>query len=237
MGVPNHYSHDITARCRSLIKHLLPFVRCGLPDDTEFGGPLSTTFLLALATPMIVLPFERIYKPGERPDGQVGDDRHLDCALAGELGNVLGDDRFFGDAPFAKSIKWGYVSAYPPFNIADRWPEDLLDALAAPEAVENAFRTPANRILRDLRNALAHGGVAYLDEHGRNTDGQAAMFGFVGAILRDRKVIGLNVLRVREEEFVSFLNDWADWLNRQTSVLKAINERDPIEAGFGHGDL
>ena len=237
MGVPNHYSRDITARCHSLIKHLLPFVRCGLPDDTEFGGPLSTTFLLAVATPMIVLPIERIYKPGERRDGQVGDDRDLDPVLAGELGNVLGEDRFFGDAPFAKSSEWGYVSGHRPFNIADRWPEDLLYALAAPEAVENARKTPAKRILRDLRNALAHGGVTFLDEHGRNTDGQAAMFGFVGAILKDQKVTGLNVLRVRENDFVAFLNDWADWLNRQTSVLKAINERDPIEAGVGHGNL
>ncbi len=231
MGVPNHYSRDITARCHSLIKHLLPFVRRGLPDDTEFGGPLSTTFLLAVATPMIVLPIERIYKPGQRRDGQVGDDTDLDPVLAGELGNVLGDDRSFGAAPFAKSSKWGYVSDHPPFNIAERWPEGLLDALAAPEAVEIACKTPAKRILLNLRNALAHGGVAYLDEHGRNTDGQAAMFGFVGAILRNYKVTGLNILRVREEEFVAFLNDWADWLNRRTSVLTAINERDAMEAG------
>ncbi len=116
------------------------------------------------------------------------------------------------------------MSAYPPFNIAKGWPKELLDALAAPEAVENARKTSAKRILVDLRNSLAHGGVAYLDEDGRNTDGQAAMFGFVGAILENRKVTGLNVLRVCEEGFVAFLNDWANWLNQQASVLEALNE-------------
>ena len=55
MGLPNHYSRDIVIRCESLIRHLLPKIEQGLPDDVRFGGPLRTTFLLAMATPMIVL--------------------------------------------------------------------------------------------------------------------------------------------------------------------------------------
>lgn len=60
MTAPNHYSRDIAARCQTLIDQLLPIVEHGLPDDHRFGGPLRTTFLLAMATPMIVLPIERI---------------------------------------------------------------------------------------------------------------------------------------------------------------------------------
>ncbi len=44
--------------------------------------------------------------------------------------------------------------------------------------------TSAFQILTDLRNALAHGGIAYLDEKGRQTDSQAAMLAFAGAVMK-----------------------------------------------------
>jgi hypothetical protein len=52
--IPEHYSRDVAKRCHNLIRHLMPLIAQGLPDDAEFGGPLCTTFLLAMATPMIV---------------------------------------------------------------------------------------------------------------------------------------------------------------------------------------
>jgi len=59
MGRPEHYSLDLVTRCRSLLEHLMPYVRKGLPGDEKFGGSLSTTFLLAMANPIIALPVER----------------------------------------------------------------------------------------------------------------------------------------------------------------------------------
>jgi hypothetical protein len=55
VAAPEHYSRDIVLRCQSLIRHLLPKVEERLSDEAQFGGPLRTTFLLAMATPMIVL--------------------------------------------------------------------------------------------------------------------------------------------------------------------------------------
>ena len=60
MSEPQHYSRDIARRCQYLISHLHPIVTAGLPNDAQFGGSLTTTFLLAMATPMVVLPMERI---------------------------------------------------------------------------------------------------------------------------------------------------------------------------------
>src|SRR5579883_3143229 len=88
--IPEHYSRDIALRCQSLIRELRPVVKGGLADDRRFGGPLETTFLLALATPMIVLPIERIFKPAEPGAAPAGDDRKLDPALAEEMADVLG---------------------------------------------------------------------------------------------------------------------------------------------------
>jgi len=225
VGVPNHYSHDIAVRCHSLIRHLMPVVSDGLPDDERFGGPLRTTFLLAMAAPMIVLPIERMFKPGGVRGTQVGDDRDLDPTLAGEVRSVLGDDRPFVEAPFAAAAEWRYVAGYPPFNIADRWPDRLLDELAMPQAVETARMAPAKRILLDLRNALAHGGIAYLGQNGRNADGPATMFAFVAT--ERRKV---NILRIEEGAFTAFLGAWADWLGRQAAVVHALNAQGAIAA-------
>ena len=49
--IPEHYARDIVERCDSLIESLLPVVM--RDSDTRFGGPLGTTFLTAMSTPMI----------------------------------------------------------------------------------------------------------------------------------------------------------------------------------------
>lgn len=122
------------------------------------------------------------------------------------------------------------MQAHPPFNIADEWPDDLLAALAARQAFEAARHAPARRILLDLRNALAHGGIAYLDEYGRNSSAQAAMFAFVSARIRDRQITGLNILRVHENAFGGFLAAWTEWLGRQRRVMDALNKVAPVAA-------
>ena len=231
MGLPNHYSRDIVIRCDSLIRHLLPKVDEGLPDDVRFGGPLRTTFLLAMATPMIVLPVERIFKPGNPGTAQTGDDRQLDPALTADLAGVLGNSRRFGDAPFVQVGAWSYVQAYRPFNISGVWPEELLAALSGQEAHDAARTAPAHRVLLDLRNALAHGGVTYLDEFGRNSVDQAAMFAFVSAARRKRQSFHFNILCVSENDFGAFLIAWADWLGQQPGrVLGALNSAAPVAA-------
>jgi hypothetical protein len=79
-------------------------------------------------------------------------------------------------------------------------------------------------VLTDLRNALAHGGIAYLDERGGQTDGQAAMLAFVGAVMKGGRITGVNVLRIGERDYRVFLAAWASWL-RQVGVTAALNER------------
>jgi hypothetical protein len=155
MTAPQHYSRDIAQRCKRLIENLWPSVKQGFPDDAQFGGTFSTTFLLAIATPMIVLPIERIFRPASERADQVGDDRQI------------GPARAFGAAPFVEPGRWSYVPEYPKFNIADEWPPKVLGSLAAPEAQTAADHAPARQILLDLRNALAQGGVAYLEANGR----------------------------------------------------------------------
>jgi hypothetical protein len=220
--IPEHYARDIVERCDHLIEQLLPIV---LSDaDTRFGGPLGTTFLLAMSTPMILLPMERILRPVENRDS-VADDRSIDETLGQAVAETLSATARFGDAPFTQPGVWSYVAGHRPFNLARGVPGELLDRLSQAESSRAAMDAPADRILRDLRNALAHGGIAYLDQRGRQTDSQAAMLAFVGARMdRGGRITSMNVLRIGEHEYRMFLAKWAAWL-RQAGVTTALNER------------
>jgi len=229
MGLPQHYSRDIAQRCKALIRHLRPVVEDGLPDDGQFGGPLATTFLLAMATPMVVLPIERIFKP-VRPHAEVpADDRDIDPTLADRVGDVFNPERPFADAPFTVPGHWSYAQGVEPFNISAYWPGEVLERLGSQTARDEADRTPAQRILLDLRNALAHGGVAYLDAHGRSTDGPAAMLAFAAARTRNGRLTGLNILRIHQDHFYEFVMAWAEWLTVST-ISDLMNAGDPLAA-------
>lgn len=218
--IPEHYARDIVERCDRLIESLLPVVMGD--SGTGFGGPLGTTFLVAMSSPMILLPIERMLKPVDRD--VVANDRSVDETFGKAVSEVLSRPSKFGDAPFAREGAWSYVAGHRPFNVAEGLPHGLLDKLSTETAARAAMDAPATRILSDLRNALAHGGVAYLDENGRQTDGQAAMLAFVGAVMRGPRITGVNVLRIGEREYREFLAAWASWL-RQAGVTAALNER------------
>jgi hypothetical protein len=180
--------------------------------------------------PMVILPIERIFKPAHPRAAQAADDRQLEPALTRQVDDVLGPARVFGDAPFFAPHRWSYVAGFRPFNVASSWPRDLLISLDTTDAYSAAADAPAAQILRDLRNALAHGAVVYLDAAGRHTDGPAAMLAFAGAVMdRNKGLTGLNILRVARDDFCAFLMAWADWL-AQPPLRDALNALDPLAA-------
>lgn len=148
--------------------------------------------------------------------------------MAEEVDDVLGCGRLFGDAPFVELGNWSYVPNYQPFNVASKWRHDLLKRLAGKEAHEQADRTEARRILLDLRNALAHGGIAYLDEHGRH-EGEAMMLAFASARMQRGRPVSLNIIRVSQDDFFDFLMAWADWL-ATPQLHKALDRANPLAA-------
>jgi hypothetical protein len=102
-------------------------------------------------------------------------------------------------------------------------PGELLQRLSEHESSNAAMDAPAVRVLTDLRNALAHGGIAYLDERGQQSGGEAAMLAFVGAVMTRNRITAVNVLRVGERDYRRFLSAWASWL-RQSGVSAALSD-------------
>lgn len=217
--IPEHYARDIAIRCEFLINSLIPCVQNGLPGDSRFGGPLTTTFLLAIGAPMVILPIERIFKPARPGSPYVGaDERDQDPTLTKAVEQVMGAGRTFGDAAFGRADSWAYVSGYRRFNTAGAWPADLLQSLSEPAASDAARAASAKQILLDLRNALSHGGVAYLDEGGQQTGGeQARMLAFASVGQGS-----VNVLRIREHHYREFLSAWTRWLE-DSGISAALN--------------
>ncbi|MGI8840140.1 MAG: hypothetical protein ACR2F8_05070 [Caulobacteraceae bacterium] len=223
--VPQHYSRDIPERCEALLRDLLPIVERG---GAKYGDPLQTTFLLAMATPMIVLPVERLMKPFNTGDIGVAEDVPL-CDDSGELvAEVFGEGKLFCRASaFFKPGHWSGKARVPRFNVAEHWPRRWLDDLASPEAYDRAGKATAWRVIKDLRNALAHGGVTYLDADGRHTEGEVAMLGFASAICFEpggRNLKKVNLLRIHQDHFRIFLSAWAEWL-KKARVVELLERR------------
>lgn len=177
MGRPVHYSAEIPARCQALIAMLSAKVEEASDPAGQWGGPLRTTFLLAMATPMIVLPIERLFKPVVWQRSGVADDSALDPKLAGHIAQYLGRGSLFGDAPFYRDGAWSYARA-ESFQVGGQWPDHALKALAQVDAQQAAADAGAGEVLIAIRNSLAHGGVTYLDAEGGHTYSATNMLGF-----------------------------------------------------------
>ncbi|WP_206335858.1 hypothetical protein [Rhizorhabdus phycosphaerae] len=222
MGRPQHYSLEIATRCQRLIEQLNDKVGEDRRLVDEWGGPLRTTFLLAMSTPMLVLPMERLFRPlfGK---GGVASDLELDPILASRVNDTFGHDRAFGEASFFVPDSWAYVAATDIFPVAKTWPQEKFAALSAPEAMIAAASAPAADVLECLRNALSHGGIAYLDVNGQQTDDATDMLAFV-ARTRDRKA--LQLLRISVDGYQQFLRCWSNWLSER-QVEHGLAEEGP----------
>ena len=223
MGAPRHFSSELPERCLHLIHDLFPSVlNTTMPDDPH-SGPLTTTFLYAMALPIILLPLERVHRHrlSEIAGGEgYMDDRHLSDDLARAIDRAIGGHPF-AHSPFFEPHHWQFHE-FPyraGLNLVRDFPEEVAAALAEQDASTAAARMPAEQWASCLRNALAHGGVTYLDYRGRQSGGaRAEMFAFTSAsypATGDRSVPrSLRVLRITEGRFLEFLNNWVGWLSR-----------------------
>jgi hypothetical protein len=209
MTQPTHYTLELVERCQSLLTHLWPVVKKGLPGDEHFGGVLTTTFLVSLAMPIVTLPLERLEGGAKY---RVADENVLDTKVCDAFESGLG--RKLKDSEFAR-LDWRYVTGVDAFNIADGFSKELCEKLRDDRAGAAAQEETLDRQLRVLRNALAHGGVVYLDKDGWQSNESAGMVAFVRSHDADKKKgvsRRFSIVRLSEEDLRGFLYGWCDWL-------------------------
>lgn len=225
MGRPTNYSVELPQRCQALIERYGARIANETDPNDGFEGPLKTTFLLAMASPMLVLPLERIFKTavGRRPG--VADDLALDGQVSERVREVLSNKRPFQEAPFYVEGAWAYLTSCPRFEVGRDWPAEHLHHLASVGAVEAAAIAPASDVLEAMRNAIAHGGITYLDKDGQQTDRATHMLGFASfPSVGDRE--NLRLVRISVDSFEDFLRRWTSWLV-QSGAAHALEDRGP----------
>lgn len=225
MGVPYHTSQDVPGRCLWLIERLIDKVQTITSPHEADLGPLDTTFLFAMSTLIFTLPIERLERHRRKEEaGQQGymDDRPLDPASAKLIDAVLGsDDTRFSASPFHIPGAWRFASIehIPGQNLAIEFPEELATRLSADAAVRDADNMSAKAWMNCLRNALAHGGLVYLDANGRQAHGKrTCMMGFVSAQYPSGNMRQpperLVSLRTTPDGYLATLREWVCWIQR-----------------------
>lgn len=187
--------------------------------------------------PIINLPVERIERQIGLGDSEgYVDDRHISAQAVSAFRDVIqrGNLRH---APFYQHGAWRFAEYQAArINLSRGLPEDIASALDKQSAAEDAGAMNANQWMSILRNALAHGGIVYLDEFGRSSyDKPVRMLAFASGKFADgscpyaenencRGIRGdlaaLRILRISEDGYRDFLREWVAWLGR-TGIARA----------------
>ena len=184
MGNPAHYSREIPSRCLQLIDGLWQHAEGLFQPDRRDLGPLTSTFLISMSFPIINLPIERIERNSSRSGQGYADDRHVDPKLAAAVWQKLGGEEL-RKAPFFSHGAWSFCKS-EVFNISSGLPEKYAEQLASPDAQAKASHMPTSQWCSVLRNAMAHGGIAYLNKNGYYTyEAPVSMYLFVSGRYRD----------------------------------------------------
>jgi hypothetical protein len=215
LGNPDHYSRALPQRCLQLIDDLWGHATQTLQADRPECGPLTSTFLLSMSMPIVNLPIERIERHRVKEGEAYADDSAKDPKLSRAIFDTLGPQEL-RKAPFYSPGAWSFAEARV-FNISDGLPTEFATMLASPEAEKRASKMPTSQWSSILRNAMAHGGIAYLDHSGQYAYEEApvGMYLFVSGKKNDEgKLIGLRLLRISEAKYRDFLRAWVKWLQQ-----------------------
>lgn len=214
MGNPTHFSLEVSKRAHQLLRDLYE----ELADSDGTRLPLKATFLLSVSMPIVILPIERILKYKQKHAEGHMSDAVLNPGLADAIDRAIDLKDEVHEASFFTG-SWQYASlakgaGFPNLAVAGL-PDSVATQLDEPEAIEHAKSLSADIFCRILRNALAHGGILYLDQNGRSTTGAPVRrFAFVSTD-RLNNPTKLHFLRIKMVDYRAFLQQWVDWLNRE----------------------
>lgn len=229
MGNPLNYSLELPQRCMQLIDGAWEHVSKTYPQGNNELGPMTSTFLLSMSMPIINIPIERIERHRGNADQYYINDRLIDENITAAIDDIIGG-REFGKCPFFMNNCWRFykLKVSKKINIADGLPHYVAAALNDAKAVEEAAKMDTSQWCSVLRNALAHGGIAYLDESGHSSWGKPVkMYAFASGKYdeespdRPKPLIAVNFLRISEFDYREFLRSWVKWLE-ESGIARAL---------------
>ena len=199
--VPERFVTEYPSRCMKLLELMEPIAR-----EKELLG----SFSLIVATSVFLIPYERMQPrhPFNRDDKR----------LYRELRRI--ERRRFLRADFwpeEQAYPWHFSRVMNDVNSTQGWQDEQGLHPMAPDAANTIARRTVNDVLRVVRNALAHGNVVYLDEHGVEKKGtQVQYLGFLSRYEETKdeqeNAETYRLVVTTEEGFLSFVGAWAQWL-------------------------
>jgi hypothetical protein len=216
MSNPLHYSLELPQRCLQLIDELLPYAQKSFQPNRPSLGPLTTTFLISMSMPIINLPIERIERH-RAGNGAYASDVQINPNVTAAILKTIGALEL-RNAPFFQQGAWAFakVPQSALFNISDGLPDAVANLLASDGSATGASKMPTSQWSSVLRNAMSHGGIAYLDEAGKTSyDTPVKMYVFISGKYDDDdppNLTALQLLRISEGNYLTFVRSWVAWL-------------------------
>jgi hypothetical protein len=204
MGIPDRFAIEYPRRALELL---------GMLEGEARNSNLLGSFGLLTASAILTIPFERMRA------------RHFlhnqerDADLAKNL--KLLEKAVFLNAPFWRSEPdggaWRQSRIVNSVDDVDGWLDH--DGNDPRSEKSNTIQTrKASKVLRVLRNALAHGNIIYLDKTGKEIVGnQMAYMAFLSRYeeteAERENGESYRVVITTEEAFLHFVKSWAEWIS------------------------
>lgn len=211
MAEKGSYGRELALRAHVLLKQLEGEAK-ETPGDGPSIGSLYPTFLLSMAMPIIIQPYERfLATKAHRNRLFVDFDGYSEGSkLAIALGELSSEDGL-ADTPLG-DVPWRFAFLRTNYMLSQGMPKELSERLREPKAENAARRKSPGKIFAHLRHALAHGSIVYLDKDWKpSLYGPVKYFLFVNAPNQTLT----EFLLISVEDFRRFIGSWAGWLHEK----------------------
>ena len=221
MTIPKHFSLEVSQRALKLIREFYDRT-----SDIKSKSLPKATLLLSMSMPIVILPLERIKKYGNDPSKGHMNDTTLNKDLANAIEETVNFNEkvhkkeFFADLWQYASFKKGKGFS----NLAvEGLPKKIVEELnSQEEATKRAGQLSTLCFFKILRNALAHGGILYSDEHGRSRpDSIVDRFVFVSTGRSDN-LTEFRFLQIKVTDYRIFLEEWIEWMMGNQAINKVM---------------
>jgi hypothetical protein len=199
--IPSRFATEYPERCLKLL---------GLFEHVAHEQDLLGTFSIMLASSILLVPLERAKNEHpirqERGGGLQASLKRL------ERRKWLAADFWAGTPPG----EWRFSRIMGDPNDVQHWCDEKGESSFALTASTMQKRR-VGEVLRVLRNALAHGNIVYLNEHGHEIEGERVQY--LAFLSRYEETEGdreraetYRLVTVRETDFLPFIHAWGQWV-------------------------
>lgn len=213
MGIPRSFAIEYPERALQLVDAIEGFAR-----QKELLG----SFGLLAAAAVLTMPYERMKSTHFLHRAE--DTNPLSLALRGLMKSS------FLKAPFWQNTDtgaWRMSRIVKGIDDSRNWRDENDQHPFSESAANTIERRKADEVLRVIRNALAHGNIVYLDEHGFETPGRklanlAFLSRYEEGPRQHEQSETYRVIITGEEEFLHFVRHWARWVSSLTPEIQMM---------------